>query len=303
MVTIHQEGKLYRDLAVHKSAGNKITKILVPVSDDRETFHGLDMAFLISSKINCEITLAYLLPVDQYVYIKNHRTHLVDIIENKIRPELKFAHKWNTHKESIHFVISKIEDSTALNILQLAEEGAFDLVTMWVPHSRKHFLGPVFAEKPVTLRVMQALDCPLICLSEKPAECAVENILFPVICVSDALYMLEKTTVISAALQSHISLLSVLENPSEREMKEASELLELCVKYLKKQNISSTSKVIAHHDTFGTILAYASIVRAGLISNGFCDKESFNSLGMEQLSKKIMLHSHLPTYNYYYKQI
>jgi hypothetical protein len=292
-----------KELSDHRHSEKKIRKILVPVTANHESFSGLDMAFLISTQIPCEITLAYLLPEDKYHNVKSHHKDLIDLIENKVRPELNFAHKWNKYKESIRLLVSRIEDSKASKILQLADEGSFDFVAMWAERTKNHFLGPVFSEKPETLKIMKELDCPLICLSELPVESSIKIILLPISNASDVFLKLDKTAVLAAALKSQISLLLVLDEPSEEEQKEASKLLGLCEKYLRIRKISTSSKIISHHDQFETALAYGSIVRAGLISNGFCDKESFNSIGTEHLAKKIMLHSHLPTFNFYYKQI
>ena len=198
----------------------------------------------------------------------NPQTDFLNIIEQKVRPELREAKKWNEFKQSIQFTLQVVEDSGENAIAAMAAKGSYHFVVLWIERPKKHFLGPVFSEKPFCLKVIGMLHCPLICVQEPPSDHTISSILLPLDDASDSILKMKNTIDLAKTLRASISLLIILDDPSGDEVGEARRLLELGKQYLEKHGIEAKSKLIFHNRYTDTVLAYAAITKAALIANG-----------------------------------
>jgi len=274
-------------------------KILVPMNDEDASLHAMDMAFLLSLRIPCDITAVYLVPPGKYHSKTDIQKGIWDLILEKIQPELMHAKQWNQFKKSIHFSFVLYEHSQADKIVEIAKKGAFDYLVMWLGGSEKHLMSPLFPDKPTSFKVLGQLSCPLISIKGLLEYHSISNILLPLVNHPHLFKKLNYTIPIAKAFNARMHLLIVMDHQSSEERLNADHVLSLAQEYLQKNGVLSSIEIIHHNKIAETILAYACIVRAELISNGYTDQESYNNIAQEHTSKKIMLCSHIPTFNYY----
>jgi len=188
----------------------------------------------------------------------------------------------------------------AIKIARNANRGHFDFIVIKMPSTvesgngkEQHFEGKMIYE------VLKLTGCPVVSITKWPVRRIFRNILQPVDPCINLIERYEQILPIVKVFNANIHLLLV-NNASGHELnKTCQELLELSKEYFFQFNIHVKSKIINHLNKPDTILAYASIIGADLISNGtgHCD------LSGSDLSDKtwdsLIYRSDIPLFNYY----
>lgn len=148
-------------------------------------------------------------------------------------------------------------------------------------------------------QVLRLTYCPILTFPKWPGPSSIRTILQPIDFEQNIIGGVEQVLTMAKIFNANIHILLVNNQPGRKVYKACTELLDVVMDLFNEYAIRVKPKIINHCNKTDTILAYASIIEADMISNGIGHFKEFGKSFFQSTWSNLINRSEIPLYNYY----
>jgi nucleotide-binding universal stress UspA family protein len=275
--------------------GVRQRKVLVPVDFTHVSVSALEMAFLVAQHMPARIIVLEVLDPAQYMSKNDVRERFVQTLNSRLRPDLHLARDWGRDVASVTYQTIGRKTTFQKDVEDFAVRTDVDCMVLYTGSGEDGYLLPQSA----AIRMFNHTRIPLFSFSNPLIPKTLKHILVPLDLSDHTLMKLEYTLHFFKRIKPVFHLLLVDTGFTTKERQAAERILELAGKLVNSHGARAHGRILDHHNTVNSVVAYALIVKADLVSNMFSMEDEFGDAREDKISTALIGHSPVPLYNFY----